>query len=125
METFIPVFGFVAALCAGVIILALFFFAVGYFRRRTRGFQVVKMNGFIKEGRLVNVHLSGGKILSNVRFIGFTEAGSTKGGIPWQFSQMIVCETSKGARVLFRADAVRIIEEAEEAAAPSAVANAS
>jgi len=113
METFYQVFGFVAALCAGIIILALFFTGLGYFRRATRGFDIVKMKRFIKDGRLVNVHLSSGRIFGSVRFIGFTDQSSARGGIPYPLSQMVVCETERGARVFFRADAVRVIEEVE------------
>jgi hypothetical protein len=116
MDTFYQVFGVVAALCSGIIILALFFTALGYFKRLTRGFVIVTTKGFIKEGRLINVHLSAGKIYHGVRFIGFTDQSSTKGGVPYQLSQMVVCETVNGARILFRADAVRIIEEVEDAA---------
>jgi hypothetical protein len=115
METFIQVFGFIAALCAGIIILALFFTGLNYLKRATRGFDIVKMKRFIKDGRLVNVHLSSGKIFAGVRFIGFTDESSTKGDIPYPLSHMVVCETAKGTRVFFRADAVRIIEELEDA----------
>ncbi|MDB6057813.1 MAG: hypothetical protein JWO95_1657 [Verrucomicrobiales bacterium] len=116
MESFYQVFGVVAALCAGVVILAVFFTGVGYLKRRTRGFEIVKMKAFIKDGRLVNVHLSSGMVYRGVRFIGFSDQSSTKGGVPFQLSQMVVCETVKGARVLFRPEAVRIIEEVEDVA---------
>src|SRR5437660_8275050 len=113
MDTFKQVFGVVAALCGGIIILALFFTALGYFKRATRGFDVVKLKGFIKDGKLINVYLSGGKSVLGVRFVGFTDQSAGKGGIPYQLSSMVVLETTKGARVLIRADAVRMIEEVE------------
>jgi len=113
METFYQVFGFVAAICIGIIVLSVFFTGVGYFKRKTQGFDIVKMKGFIKDGRLVNIHLSNGMNYRGVRFIGFSDQSSAKGGVPHQLSQMVVCETEKGARVLFRPEAVRIIEEIE------------
>ena len=116
MGTFYQVFGFIAALCAGIIILALFFTGLSYIKRSTRGFNIVKMKRFIKDGRLVNVHLSNGRIFSGVRFIGFTNQSSTGGGIPYPLSQMVVCETAEGARIFFRADAVRVIEEVKDSA---------
>jgi hypothetical protein len=61
VDLFYQTFGFVAAICAGIAILTVFFTAVGYFKRATRGFDVVKMKGFIKDGKLVNVYLSDGK----------------------------------------------------------------
>ena len=113
MDTFYQVFGFVAAVCSGVIILVAFFTGLSYLKRTTRGFDVVKLKGFIKDGKLINVHLSGGKSLLGVRFIGFTDPSTGKGGIPYQLSSMVVLETTKGARVFIRADSVRMIEEVE------------
>ena len=116
MDTFYQVFGFVAALCAGIIILAVFFTGLSYFKRATRGFDVVKLKGFIKDGKLINVLLSGGKSVLGVRFVGFTDQSTGKGGIPYQLSGMVVLETTKGARILIRADSVRMIEEVEDVA---------
>ena len=116
MDTFYQVFGFVAAICIGIIALASFFGIVGYFKRRTASYDIVKMKRFIKDGRTVNVHLSSGRIFSGVRFVGFTDQSSAKGGIPYSLAQMVVCETSKGARIFFRAEAVRVIEEVDDVA---------
>jgi hypothetical protein len=114
VDTFYQVFGFVAAICIGIIVLSAFFTGIGYFKSRTRGFEIVKLKRFIKDGRVVNVHLSSGRIFSNVRFVGFTDQSSAKVGIPFSLSQMVVCETAKGARIFFRAEAVRVIEEVED-----------
>ena len=115
MDTFYEVFGFVAAICIGIIVLTTFFTIVGYFKSKTRGFEIVKMKGFVKDGRLVNVHLSIGQVYRSVRFLGFSDQ-SAKGGVPFQLANMVVCETQKGARVFFRPDSVRIIEEVEDVA---------
>ena len=95
--------------------MSLFFTALSYFKRKTRGFDVVKLKGFIKDGKLINVHLSGGKSLQGVRFVGFTDQNIGKGGIPYQFSSMVVLETKAGARILLRPDSIRMIEEIEGA----------
>jgi hypothetical protein len=116
MDTFYQVFGFVAALSAGIIILTVFFTAVGHFKQATRGFGVVKMKGFIKDGKLVNVHLSGGKSILGVRFVGFTDQSPGKTGVPFQLSRMVVLETLKGSRILIRSDMMKMIEEVEDAA---------
>lgn len=115
MDLFYQTFGFVAAICAGIIILTLFFTAIGYFKNATRGFDFVRLKGFIKDGKLVNVYLSGGKSVLGVRLVGFTDQSSGKGGVPYQLSHMVVLETVKGARVLVRSDVVRMIEEVEGA----------
>ena len=116
MDTFYQVFGFVAAVSLGIIILTAFFTVIGYFKRVTRGFDIVKMKGFIKDGRLINVHLSSGKTLVGVRFIGFTDQTTGKGGVPYQLASMVVLETAKKARVYVRSDSVRMFEEVEDAA---------
>jgi hypothetical protein len=113
-ETFYPVLGIIVAVCVGIIILTLFFTTINYFRRATLGFDVVKMKGFIKDGKLINIYLNGGKSVLGVRFVGFTDRLAGKGGIPFQFSGMVVLETIKGARILVRAESVRMIEEVEE-----------
>jgi hypothetical protein len=116
MNTFIDAFGYVLALCCGVIILAVFFTALGYFKRLARGIDVITVKGYIQEGKLVNVHLTSGAVHRGLRFVGFTDQSATKGGVPYPLSQMVVCETVKGARVLFRPQAVRVIEEVEDVA---------
>jgi len=113
MDTFNQVFGFVAAICIGIMMLTLFFTGIGYFKSRTRGFDIVKLKRFIKDDRVVNIHLSNGKVYQRVRFVGFTDQSSAKRGIPYPLSQMVVCEREPGSRVFFRADAVRVIEEME------------
>jgi hypothetical protein len=112
MDTFYQVFGFVAALCAGIIILAVFFTAVGYFKTVVHGPGIKSVTGFVREGKSLNVHLSAGRTLERVRFIGFTGQSSAKGGgIPYQLSSMAVFETEQGARLLVRSDSIKMIEE--------------
>ena len=115
METFYELFGYVAALCAGIMILTVFFKILGALSQSSRGFEIVKMKGFVREGKLVNIHLSGGKSLIGVRFVGFTEGNSNKGGFPFQLSNLVVLENTNGTRVFIRADSVRMIEEVEAA----------
>jgi len=116
MDIFYQVFGVVMAIALGIMVLTVFFTGIGYFKRRTAAFDIVKLKRFIKDGRVVNVHLSSGRIFSSVKFVGFTDQSSAKGGIPFSLSQMVVCETAKGARVFFRAEAVRVIEEVDDVA---------
>ena len=114
MDTFYQVFGFIAAICIGIMVLTVFFTGLSYLKNRTRGFDIVRMKGFIKDGKMVNIHLGSGAVYRGVRFVGFSDQSSAKGGVPFQLAQMVVCETQKGARVLFRPEAVRIIEEVED-----------
>jgi hypothetical protein len=116
METFYAVLGPVAALCIGIMTLTLFFNAISYFKKARRGFEVIKLKGFIKDGKLINVHLAEGKSVLGVKFVGFTDQPAGKSGIPYKLTHMVVFETTKGARVLINADAIRMIEEVEESA---------
>ena len=50
-----------------------------------------------------------------MRLVGFTDQNSVKGNIPHQLANMVVLETEKGARILIRADSVKMIEEVEDA----------
>jgi hypothetical protein len=116
MNTFYDSVGFVAAICIGIIVLTLFFTAIGHFKRKTSGVEILKFKGFIGDGKLVNVHLSGGKSLLGVRFVGFTDQGLGKSGLPYQFLNMVVLETAKGSRIFLRGGSVKMIEEVEEVA---------
>ncbi len=116
METFYQLFGYVAALCAGIMILTVFFKILGALSHSRRGLEIVKMKGFVREGKLVHIHLSGGKSLLGVRFVGFTERNSIKAGFPFELSNMVVLENTNGTRVFIRADSVKMIEEVEAAA---------
>lgn len=116
MESFYKTLGVVLALCIGVGALTLFFWMINFFKKATRKVEILKMKGFVTEGRNVNVHLNTGRIYRNIRFVGFTGKNSEKDAMPYQFSQMMVCETAKGAKVFIRTDAVRVIEEIEDGA---------
>jgi hypothetical protein len=110
VNTFYEVFGVVAALCAGIIILGVFFTGLGYFRRTVGGSTVLRLKGFVREGKLINVDFGAGKSLHDVRFIGFTQGGG-KGGVPFALVGMLIFETTNGSRILVPSKSVRMIEE--------------
>jgi hypothetical protein len=115
VDMFYQTFGFIAAVCAGIIIIAMFFTALNFFKRLFRGNRTVTAKGFLREGKQINVYLTSGRTVQNVRFIGFTDPSSAKsGGIPYQLSSMAVFESMRGTRTLVRADAIKMIEEVEE-----------
>jgi hypothetical protein len=118
VETFSPVFGFVAAICIGIITLTVFFTLVGMFNRKVRGFEIVKTKKLFKEGKLVNITLNNGTVFRKVKFVGFT---THHPGAPSRLSQMLVCEKENGSKVFFQADTVRVIEEADETGGPGPI----
>jgi hypothetical protein len=114
MEMFYTTFGFVGAVVLGIVVLTVFFKLVGLAQTKMGAPALIKVKGFLKDAAWINVHLAGGKVLERVRFVGFTDSSSAKGGrIPYQLSNMVVLETSAAKRILIRSDAVKMIEEIE------------
>ncbi len=115
MDTFLNTFGVVVAFCLGIIILAIFFTLLGYLNRAIGGGKIIKLRGFLKEAAWVNVHLIGGNTLERRKFVGFTDSPPAKGNIPFQLRNMVVLEDEKGLRTLIKSDAIKMIEEVEDA----------
>jgi hypothetical protein len=115
METFLNTFGFVAAILLGIIILILFVTLLNLASSKMGDPALIKMKKFFNNAGLINVHLAGGKIMERVKFIGFTNPASMKGGhIPYHLAHMVVLENSAAKRILIRADAIKMIEEVDE-----------
>ncbi len=113
MDTFTNTFGGVAALCLGVIILAVFFSLLNLVNRLAGGNKLIKFRGLLKEAAWVNVHLIGGNTLTRMKFVGFTDPPSAKGNVPFQLRNMVVLENEHGLRTLIKAETIRMIEEIE------------
>jgi hypothetical protein len=112
MDAFLTTFGAIGAIVLGIVLLTIFFKLLGLIQWMVGKPAVVKIKGLLKDAAWINVHLAGGKILENVRFVGFTDASSIKDGrIPYQLANMVVLETTEEKRILLRADLIRMIEE--------------
>jgi hypothetical protein len=118
MDIFIMWMGPIGAICIGIITLSLFFNVVGAIKGRFASAKFIKIKNLLTQPENVTVHLSSGKTVSDVRFIGFTDPASLK-GVPYQLSNMVVFEASDGRRLLLRADAIRIIEEKKKTSEPA------
>ena len=110
MGIFIMWMGPIGAICIGIMALAVFFTLLGLVKDRFSSSKFIKIKKLLNQPETVTVHLSSGKTVPNVRFVGFTDPASLK-GVPYQLSNMVVFETTDGRRVLLRADAIRIMEE--------------
>jgi hypothetical protein len=121
MDTFLNWFGPIVALCIGVMMLAVFFTALAWVKDRLSPSRSIKIKGFLNKTDRVTLHLSRGETLENVRFVGFTDPSSFKGGIPYQLSNMVILESHSGERILLRADSIRSIRQlnGEPAVAPN------
>ena len=111
MDTFIIWISAIAAICIGIVVLALFFTALNVVKDRFSSSKFVKIKQVLNNSELVTVHLSSGKTLSDLKFVGFADPSSFKGGVPYQLANMVVFESVDGRRILLRADAIRIMEE--------------
>jgi hypothetical protein len=112
MDAFLTTFGAIGAIVLEIVLLTIFFKLLGLIQWMVGRPAVVKIKGLLKDAAWINVHLAGGKILENVRFVGFTDASSIKDGrIPYQLANMVVLETIEEKRILLRADLIRMIEE--------------
>ncbi len=116
MENFLIWFSAIVAICMGVIILAAFFAILSVIKNRMAPAQYLKIKGFLNDAQLVDVHLTSGKLIEKVRFIGFTDSSSIKGDAPYQLHNMIVFETEDKRRLMLRGDLIKIIEAKEPTA---------
>ena len=115
MEGFINWISVVGAICIGVMILAVFFSLLSAIKSRLAPAHYIKIKGFLNDAQLVDVHLTRGKLIQNVRFVGFTDPNSLKGGdVPYQLKNMIVFETEDKRRLMLRGDLIKIIESREQ-----------
>ncbi len=110
MNTFIEWMAPIAAICIGIIVLTIFFSLLGAIKDRYASVKYLKFKKVLKESDLVTVHLSSGKSVSGVRFVGFTDASSVK-GVPYSLTNMALCETPEGRKYLIRADTIRMLEQ--------------
>ena len=110
METFNLWISGISAICIGVMALAVFFSVLNGIQRRFAKTPFIKLKGVFNQSELLNVHINGGKTVSRVKFVGFTDPNSMK-GVPYQLNNMAVFEHTDGKRILVRADTIRMIEE--------------
>lgn len=112
MDDFITWLAGIGAICIGIMALAIFFSILQGIKNRLAGTtKCIKIKKLFDRAENVTVHLSSGKVVSDVRFVGFTDPGSLK-GVPYHLAHMAVFEATDGRRVLLRADAIRMMEEA-------------
>jgi hypothetical protein len=101
----------VGPVVGGIVFLTLFFKLVGWIARKsTKGATRVALKGLLDDRTLCTVHVGNGKTFENVRLVGFIDASSGKGAIPYQLNGMAVLEHADGRRTLIQAKHIRMIE---------------
>jgi hypothetical protein len=113
MENFVIWIGSIGALCIGIMVLAVFFKILGIIGSYFSNSKYIKIKKFLNKSGFVTVHLSSGKIITNLKFIGCADWSSLK-DYPYEMKNMVVFESVDGKRVLLRASAIRIMEEQED-----------
>lgn len=99
------------AVCVGVMILSVFYSALGAVKDRLSPSRSIKINGFLNKTDRVTVYLNRGETLRDVRFIGFTDPSSFKGNVPYHLMNMVILESQAGERILLKADSIRSIRQ--------------
>jgi hypothetical protein len=116
MEFVYQFVGLVVAMMIGILPLVAFFKAFAYFTSKPRGLNIVKITDFVKNGTLVNIHLSSGQVYRGVRIGGFSNPSAAKWRVQLQLSPLVVCETQEGSRIFIPSEAVSMIEELDDVA---------
>jgi len=70
----------------------------------------IKFKGILDERTQATVHLTNGKSLEKVRFLGFTASGSIKGPFPFELQYMVIFEQPDGGRILVPAKLIEMVE---------------
>jgi hypothetical protein len=111
MEQFGQTLGVVAPIVGAIMVLTVFFKVVGWMSGRFPASTTrIAFKGVLDARTRATVHLSNGTTLENVRFIGFTEAGSAKHPFPFELQGMVILEHPDGRRTMVPAKLIRMIE---------------
>jgi hypothetical protein len=110
MDTFYIALMVVATTCPFIIAIVAYAL-VKDSGRNTGRFKITKVKGFVKDDRLVDIHLSSGQVYRGVRFVGCCNQRVPESGISLRLSRFVVCETQQGARVFIPPEAISMIEE--------------
>ena len=114
VESFTAWLGAIGALCIGIMALAVFFALLNAVKDSLKKPQHIQIKGFLSEAELVTVHLTSGKVISGLKFVGVVDASTIKGNLPWQLTSMVVFETEDQRRVMVRGDSIKIMEAQKE-----------
>ena len=114
MQVFYQTFGFLLAVSFNIILLALFFFVLGKLTNRKNPMGLKQVNGFFKSSSLVDVHLSGSKIIRRVKIIGVTGSVSSKDTLPYELYGMLVLEKENGKRVVIKSELIKMLTESDD-----------
>ena len=101
----------IGAVVVGIMVLTLFFIVINRITRMLESTPSrIAFKGVLNESTLATVRLIDGKVIENVRLVGFTDATRGKGNIPYQFNGMVILEHTDGRRTLMQAKSIRTIE---------------
>lgn len=109
LETISVAGGVAAPLVLAIMVLTLFYRALG---RLSRGAtpNTMAVHGVLKKNTIATVHVSGHKPFDSVRFIGFTQnSPGTKTHLPWELGGMVILEASDMTRFIVRARDIKMI----------------
>lgn len=113
MHTFIETIsvagGILVAIVAAIIVLTLFFRGLSWISGAGSRPDQIAVRGVLKKDTLATVHLAGGTTFERVRFIGFTNAQTSKAHLPFELNGMVILEDEQNRRYLVRAKNIQLI----------------
>lgn len=99
----------VLCLTLAIMALTLFFNALSWLWNRGGKPEALAVRGVLKKDTWATVHMTRAETFKHVRFVGFTNAESMKGRLPYELNGMVILEDPEGTRFLVRAKDVRMI----------------
>lgn len=108
----------VVVIVAAIVVLTLFYRGLAWLTGSSSKADTIAVRGVLKTETRATVHVSGKEPFERVRLIGYTNADSIKGRIPYELNGMIILEDEQKTRFLIRARDIRMIEVPPDTGSP-------
>ena len=119
-EIFLPTFGVVSAIAAGIMILTVFFMVTNRISRHLAPSGIIRLKGLLEERAPVDLVLENGERIPAVTLVGFTESNPANGQhVPYQLNHLAVFRKADGIRVFVRPESIKYMEETKPAGCPA------
>ena len=110
MHPFEAALSVVGVIVGGIIVLTIFFKAVGRWSNKPSDVAGVRIENTLDVTTRVTVYLTNDRTFEDVRLVGFTNTRSAKGAFPFELDRMAILEQSDGRRWVISSKLIRMIE---------------
>lgn len=101
------------SIVAGIAALAIFFKVINWFEeggvRSSSSPSSFKLRGVLDTQTFLTVHTTG-ETFEDVCILGYTDASSVKGAVPWELNGMVILGHRNGARSIITAKRIKQID---------------